>query len=147
MLPIKKFSAIILCLMLAGCGMDDTPNPTATNGVSNALEHRASPIRQCGLSQGVSSDNVLDITFFWAPWSIESSHYFLELESLAIDFPNQLRVSKINIDNKSQWAGKWNITDLPTVLLRKNGRLIKRDDQLSMPRDLRRLVIQAMESE
>ena len=142
---IQKFPAIIFGLLLAGCGIHEPHHKTVMDGLAD-VENQGPRTYQGLRNQDLANQNVLEIIYFWAPWSRKSREFSLELDSLAVEFPNRLRVSKVNIDNNAQWAGKWNITDLPTVLLLQNGGVIKRDAQLVAPSDLRRLVNQAMES-
>ena len=65
------------------------------------------------------------IADFWAPWCGPCRMLAPVLEELAEDLP-EIRIIKINTDDEINLAKRFGLTSIPTLLLFKDGELIKK---------------------
>jgi len=63
---------------------------------------------------------------FWAEWCGPCKMIAPELEKLAAEKNEQLRIGKLNVDDNRDTAMKYSISSIPTLLLFKNGELVKK---------------------
>lgn len=63
---------------------------------------------------------------FWAPWCGPCRVQLPVLERVAGDAAGAYRVFKVNVDDNEQLAARYGITSIPTLLLFKNGELVRR---------------------
>lgn len=66
------------------------------------------------------------IVDFWAPWCGPCKMVAPILDKLAKQFSGKLLVTKVNTDDNPQWAQKFGIQGIPTMLFFANGKLIHR---------------------
>jgi thioredoxin 1 len=66
------------------------------------------------------------IVDFWAPWCGPCRAVAPILEELAGEYDGQMTVAKINIDEHQRWQSKFGIMAIPTMLVFKNGEMVKR---------------------
>jgi thioredoxin 1 len=66
------------------------------------------------------------IVDFWAPWCGPCKMVAPTLEKIAKEFAGELLVAKVNTDQHSQWAIKYGVQGIPTMLLIYNGKIINR---------------------
>lgn len=66
------------------------------------------------------------IVDFWAPWCGPCKMVAPTLEKIAKEFAGELLVAKVNTDQYSQWAIKYGVQGIPTMLLIYNGKIINR---------------------
>jgi thioredoxin 1 len=63
---------------------------------------------------------------FWAEWCGPCRMIAPELEKLVAEKSEQLKIGKLNVDDNRETAMKYSISSIPTLLLFKNGELVKK---------------------
>ncbi len=63
---------------------------------------------------------------FWAPWCGPCRSVAPIVDDLATQYKDQLKVAKINVDESSQVAMKYQVTSIPTFIVFKNGQVADR---------------------
>ncbi len=63
---------------------------------------------------------------FWAPWCGPCRSVAPIVEDLATQYKDKLKVAKINVDESSQVAMKYQVTSIPTFIVFKNGQVADR---------------------
>ena len=61
------------------------------------------------------------IADFWAPWCGPCRAYSPVFEEIAKQFTGKVKFVKVNVDDESELAEKYNVQSIPTTLLFKNG--------------------------
>lgn len=62
---------------------------------------------------------------FWAPWCGPCRMVSPIIEELAEEYKEKVKVGKLNVDENTQTAGKYSIMSIPTVVLFKDGQIVK----------------------
>lgn len=63
---------------------------------------------------------------FWAPWCGPCRMLAPLVHELAAEFPGQLKVAKLNVDEHVELAGLYGVMSIPTLLLFKSGQVAER---------------------
>ena len=63
---------------------------------------------------------------FWAPWCGPCRMVAPVLEELAGEYGDKLVIAKVNTDENPQWAMKYGIQSIPTMLFVKDGAIVDR---------------------
>jgi thioredoxin 1 len=63
---------------------------------------------------------------FWAPWCGPCRMIEPILKDMAQEYGDTLRIVKVNTDENSQWAMKYGVQGIPTMLFVKDGELFDR---------------------
>lgn len=66
------------------------------------------------------------IVDFWAPWCGPCRMVAPILEKIAKDYADKLIVAKVNTDESSEWAGKYGVQGIPTLLMLNDGKIVHR---------------------
>jgi len=63
---------------------------------------------------------------FWAPWCGPCRMVAPILDKLAAELEGKVLIAKVNTDENSDWAMKFGVQGIPTMLFIANGKLIHR---------------------
>jgi len=63
---------------------------------------------------------------FWAPWCGPCRSVSPLIDELATQYEGKLKVAKINVDESSEVAIKYQVTSIPTFILFKGGQVADR---------------------
>ena len=63
---------------------------------------------------------------FWAPWCGPCRMVAPILDELATEYDGKIVVAKVNTDENPQWAMKFGVQGIPTMLFVKDGELVNR---------------------
>lgn len=66
------------------------------------------------------------IVDFWAPWCGPCRMVAPILDELADEYPEDLVIAKVNTDENFEWATKFGVQSIPTMLFVKDGELVDR---------------------
>ena len=64
------------------------------------------------------------IVDFWAPWCGPCKMVAPTLDKIAKEFAGKVIVAKVNTDNDSEWANKFGVQGIPTMLFMADGKVI-----------------------
>jgi thioredoxin 1 len=81
------------------------------------------------VSDAVFEDTVLKsavpvIVDFWAPWCGPCKQVAPSLEKIAQEYDGKLIVAKVNTDENPDWAGRFQVSGIPTMLFVANGKIV-----------------------
>jgi len=76
--------------------------------------------------QEVLKSNVPVLVDFWAEWCMPCKRLAPTIEKLANDYQGKVKVGKVDTDSNSDTALKFSISNIPTIILFKNGEVTQR---------------------
>ena len=85
------------------------------------------------------------IVDFWAPWCNPCKMVAPILDKLAKEYAGKLVVAKVNTDDNPEWAGKFGVQGIPTMLFVSGGKIVHRQVGALPERMLRDVLTQFME--
>jgi thioredoxin 1 len=72
-------------------------------------------------SELIQTSKIPVVVDFWAEWCGPCKMVSPTLEKIAKEFKGKLTVIKINVDNKPQIAGQYQIQSIPTIMMFHKG--------------------------
>lgn len=61
---------------------------------------------------------------FWAEWCGPCRMIGPALEEISDELAGRVTIAKVNIDEHPEWAGRFNVRSIPTMLIFKDGELV-----------------------
>lgn len=62
---------------------------------------------------------------FWAEWCMPCKMVAPLVDQIASQYEGKLKVGKVNVDTESELANKFGIVSIPTLLVMKDGKVVK----------------------
>lgn len=66
------------------------------------------------------------IVDFWAPWCGPCRMVAPTLDKLAKEYSGKLLITKVNTDENPEWAGRYGVQGIPTMLFISGGKVVHR---------------------
>jgi thioredoxin 1 len=82
---------------------------------------------------------------FWAPWCGPCKMVAPTLEKLAKEYEGKMLIAKVNTDENPEWAGKFGVQGIPTMLFFFDGKVVHRQVGALPERLLRDVVSQFLQ--
>lgn len=83
-------------------------------------------VNDAEFEEQVLKSKVPAIVDFWAPWCGPCKMVAPTLDKLAKEYSGQLLVAKVNTDENPEWAMKYGVQGIPTMLFVANGKVVHR---------------------
>jgi len=83
-------------------------------------------VTDAAFEKTVLQSNIPVIVDFWAPWCGPCKMVAPVLDKLAKDYEGKLLVAKVNTDENQEWAGRYGIQGIPTMLFVAQGKILHR---------------------
>ncbi len=98
------------------CKLQKSPPPPDNPNVKTLNRHNFKQLA----GQGII------LVDFWAPWCGPCKIIAPVLNELAEELNGKVRIGKVNVDQQSELAAKFKVRNIPTLVLLKNGKEVKR---------------------
>ncbi len=66
------------------------------------------------------------IVYYWAPWCVPCKSLAPIVERFAAAVSGKINVVKVNADDHNDWAQRYGVSGLPTLLFMRRGQPVKR---------------------
>jgi len=96
------------------------------NQASTSIISEVTHLNEENFESTVTHSNKPVLVDFWATWCQPCHQIAPTIEALAKDCGDRVVVAKVDVDDNPTTAQKYDIRSIPTVLLFKNGEILKR---------------------
>jgi thioredoxin 1 len=103
-------------------------------------------VTDAAFEKAVLQSSIPVIVDFWAPWCGPCKAVAPILDKVAGEMAGKLIVAKVNTDENNEWAGKYGIQGIPTMLFISGGKLIHRQVGALPENMLREAITQFIEA-
>lgn len=83
-------------------------------------------VTDAAFEQTVLQSSLPTIVDFWAPWCGPCRMVAPTLEKLAKEYAGKLLITKVNTDENPEWAMKYGVQGIPTMLFVSGGKIVHR---------------------
>jgi thioredoxin 1 len=102
-------------------------------------------VSDAAFEQTVLNSNTPVIVDFWAPWCGPCKMIAPILDKLAKEYAGKVLVAKVNTDDNPEWAQKYGVQGIPTMLFISGGKIVHRQVGALPERMLKEAVAQFLE--
>ena len=102
---------------------------------SNVLE-----LTDQNFAQEVLSGNLPALVDFWAEWCMPCRMLAPTIGEIADEYAGRVKVGKVDTDNNRDISMKFGISAIPTVILFKDGQVVKKFVGLQTKKDLKAVI-------
>jgi thioredoxin 1 len=83
-------------------------------------------VNDASFEKAVLQSTIPVIVDFWAPCCTPCKMVAPVLDKLAKEYDGKLLIAKVNTDDNPEWAGKYGVQGIPTMLFVANGKIVHR---------------------
>jgi thioredoxin 1 len=83
-------------------------------------------VTDAAFEKSILQSDIPAIVDFWAPWCGPCRMVAPTLDKLAKEYSGELLVAKVNTDENPEWAMKYGVQGIPTMLFVSDGKVIHR---------------------
>jgi thioredoxin 1 len=81
-------------------------------------------VSDAAFEKEILQSSVPVIVDFWAPWCGPCRQIAPSLEKIAAEYDGRLIVAKVNTDENPEWAGRFEVRGIPTMLFVAGGKVV-----------------------
>ncbi len=100
------------------------------------MSENITELDQSNFEAFIASTNGSVLVDFWAPWCGPCKAIAPILEELATELSDTVKIGKVNVDNNSELASKYEVRAIPTIKIFKDGQVADTVVGLSSKEDL-----------
>ena len=83
-------------------------------------------VSDANFEKAVLKSPVPVVVDFWAPWCAPCRMVAPSLDKLAQEYAGKMIVAKVNTDDDPEWAMKYGVQGIPTLLFVRDGQIVDR---------------------
>jgi thioredoxin 1 len=88
------------------------------------MTNKPIPVTDAEFEQVVLKSSLPVVVDFWAPWCGPCKMVAPVLDKIAQEQAGKLVIAKVNTDQDQDWAGRFGVRGIPTMLFVANGKLV-----------------------
>lgn len=102
-------------------------------------------VTDAAFEETVLKSKIPVVVDFWAPWCGPCKMVAPTLEKLAKEYSDKILIAKVNTDENPDWATRYGVQGIPTMLLIAEGKIVHRQVGALPEPILREMVDEFME--